>query len=66
MAFFGTKKMFKMAYKGGYAIGAGWAVTKYASSEYFLWRQLIFSFLGWLVWRLTGSVCPACSFGQFP
>ncbi|MEI7825211.1 MAG: FtsW/RodA/SpoVE family cell cycle protein [Chlorobiaceae bacterium] len=29
-----------------YSSGAGWAVTKYASSEYFLWRQLIFSFLG--------------------
>jgi cell division protein FtsW len=29
-----------------YSSGAGWAVTKYSSSEYFLWRQLIFSFLG--------------------
>jgi cell division protein FtsW len=29
-----------------YSSGAGWAVTKYSSSEYFLWRQLIFSFVG--------------------
>ncbi len=29
-----------------YSSGAGWAVTKYSSSEYFLWRQLIFSLLG--------------------
>lgn len=29
-----------------YSSGAGWAVTKYSSSEYFLWRQLVFSFLG--------------------
>ena len=29
-----------------YSSGAGWAATKYASSEYFLWRQLIFSLLG--------------------
>jgi cell division protein FtsW len=29
-----------------YSSGAGWAVTKYSSSEYFLWRQIVFSFLG--------------------
>jgi len=29
-----------------YSSGAGWAVTKYSSSEYFLWRQLFFSILG--------------------
>jgi cell division protein FtsW len=29
-----------------YSSGAGWAVTKYSSSEYFLWRQLLFSLLG--------------------
>jgi cell division protein FtsW len=29
-----------------YSSGAGWAVTKYSSSEYFLWRQLFFSVLG--------------------
>ncbi len=29
-----------------YSSGAGWAVTKYSSSEYFLWRQLVFSVLG--------------------
>ncbi|NTW68445.1 MAG: cell division protein FtsW [Chlorobiaceae bacterium] len=29
-----------------YSSGAGWAETKYASTEYFLWRQLTFSFLG--------------------
>ncbi len=29
-----------------YSSGAGWAVTKYSSSEYFLWRQIIFSLLG--------------------
>jgi cell division protein FtsW len=29
-----------------YSSGAGWAATKYSSSEYFLWRQLIFSLLG--------------------
>ena len=29
-----------------YSSGAGWAETKYSSSEYFLWRQLTFSVLG--------------------
>lgn len=29
-----------------YSSGAGWAETKYASTEYFLWRQLTFSLLG--------------------
>ena len=29
-----------------YSSGAGWAVTKYSSSEYFLWRQLTFAVLG--------------------
>ncbi len=29
-----------------YSSGAGWAVTKYSSSEYFLWRQLTFALLG--------------------
>jgi len=29
-----------------YSSGAGWAENKYASSEYFLWRQLVFSVLG--------------------
>ncbi len=29
-----------------YSSGAEWASTKYSSSEYFLWRQLIFSALG--------------------
>jgi len=29
-----------------YSSGAGWAENKYSSSEYFLWRQLIFSVLG--------------------
>ncbi len=29
-----------------YSSGAGWAVRKYSSSEYFLWRQIIFSLLG--------------------
>ena len=29
-----------------YSSGAGWAATKYASSEYFLWRQLSFAVLG--------------------
>ncbi len=28
-----------------YSSGAGWAATKYASSEYFLWRQIVFSLL---------------------
>ncbi len=29
-----------------YSSGAGWAERKYASSEYFLWRQLTFAVLG--------------------
>ena len=29
-----------------YSSGAEWASTKYSSSEYFLWRQLVFSALG--------------------
>ena len=29
-----------------YSSGAGWAVTKYSNSEYFLWRQLTFAVLG--------------------
>jgi cell division protein FtsW len=29
-----------------YSSGAGWAENKYSSSEYFLWRQLFFSFIG--------------------
>jgi cell division protein FtsW len=29
-----------------YSSGAGWAETKYSSSEYFLWRQLTFSVIG--------------------
>ncbi|NTW55516.1 MAG: cell division protein FtsW [Chlorobiaceae bacterium] len=29
-----------------YSSGAGWAENKYSSSEYFLWRQLVFSALG--------------------
>ena len=29
-----------------YSSGAGWAETKYSSTEYFLWRQLTFSVLG--------------------
>ena len=29
-----------------YSSGAGWAATKYSSSEYFLWRQLTFAVLG--------------------
>ena len=29
-----------------YSSGAGWAVMTYSSSEYFLWRQLIFSLIG--------------------
>ncbi|MBM3163747.1 MAG: cell division protein FtsW [Chlorobi bacterium] len=29
-----------------YSSGAGWAENKYSSSEYFLWRQLFFSFVG--------------------
>ncbi len=29
-----------------YSSGAGWAVTKYSSSEYFLWRQIVFSLFG--------------------
>jgi len=29
-----------------YSSGAGWAFTKYSSTEYFLWRQIIFSLLG--------------------
>jgi len=29
-----------------YSSGAGWAETKYASTEYFLWRQLTFTVLG--------------------
>ncbi len=32
-----------------YSSGAGWAETKYASSEYFLWRQLTFSVLGFVL-----------------
>jgi cell division protein FtsW len=29
-----------------YSSGAGWAENKYSSSEYFLWRQLLFSVIG--------------------
>jgi len=29
-----------------YSSGAGWAANKYSSSEYFLWRQLLFSVIG--------------------
>lgn len=31
-----------------YSSGAGWAENTYASSEYFLWRQLFFAFVGLL------------------
>ncbi|MEI8032397.1 MAG: putative peptidoglycan glycosyltransferase FtsW [Chlorobiaceae bacterium] len=39
-----------------YSSGAGWAETKYASTEYFLWRQLFFSILGIAVIVLFGKL----------
>ncbi|MEI6756299.1 MAG: cell division protein FtsW [Chlorobium sp.] len=39
-----------------YSSGAGWAENKYASSEYFLWRQLVFSVLGILAVLLVAQI----------
>ncbi len=39
-----------------YSGGAGWAMTKYASSEYFLWRQLLFAGLGAVIIILVGRL----------
>ncbi len=39
-----------------YSSGAGWAETKYSSSEYFLWRQLTFSVLGIITILLVGQL----------
>jgi len=39
-----------------YSSGAGWAETKYSSSEYFLWRQLIFSVLGIITVLLVAQI----------
>ena len=39
-----------------YSSGAGWAENKYASSEYFLWRQLVFSVLGILCVLLVAQI----------
>jgi cell division protein FtsW len=39
-----------------YSSGAGWAENKYSSSEYFLWRQLFFSVLGFTTMFLVAQV----------
>ena len=39
-----------------YSSGAGWAETKYASSEYFLWRQLTFAVVGCFTVLLVAQI----------
>ena len=39
-----------------YSSGAGWAATKYSSSEYFLWRQLTFAVVGSFVALLVAQM----------